>query len=304
VLGVRFGLVGTGHWARVTHAPALALASTDGVAFTAVWGRSQTAAGQLAAEHGITAYTDIDEFLGNVDAVAFSVPPDVQASIATKAAAAGKHLLLEKPVALTLAEADALVTAVEGSGVSTVVFFTLLFQPEVRAWLADVRAQTGWLSGAGRWLGTALRESSPFNTPWRREKGGLWDVGPHVISLLWACLGPVETVTAVAGQADITNLILGHQNATSTVTVTLSAPEQAAEASLHIWGEPGQAALPQTRGNTVTALRAAISELAENVKAHNPDHPCDVRFGRDIVRVLEAAERQRTETSQICPLVH
>jgi predicted dehydrogenase len=287
---MRFGLVGTGHWARVAHAPALA--SADGITFAAVWGRSPSAVGQLAAEYGLTTYTDIDDFLANVDAVAFSVPPDVQAPIATRAAQAGKHLLLEKPVALSTAEADALVAAVEQSGVASVVFFTARFEPEVRAWIARVRAQDGWLGGAAVLLGSALRGSSPFNTPWRQEKGALWDIGPHVISMLWACLGPVEAVTAVAGQADITHLILRHPDATSTATVTLSAPEQAADASLCLWGEPGRSYMPATKDDTVTTLRTAISELAENAKTSNPDHPCDVRFGRDIVRVLEEAQRQ------------
>jgi predicted dehydrogenase len=288
---MRFGLVGTGHWARVAHAPALA--STDGITFAAVWGRSRTATGSLAAEHGVTAYADVDGFLADVDAVAFSVPPDVQARIAVRAAAAGKHLLLEKPVALTVGDADALVAAVEDAGVASVVFFTSRFQPQVRAWLADVAAKGGWMGGSGTWLGASLDDSNPFNTPWRREKGGLWDLGPHVISLLWACLGPVDAVTAVAGEADVTNLILRHGNRTSTVTVTLSAPERAAGMSVRIWGEPGRSCLPEASGDTVTALRTPLNQLAANAKAGRQDHPCDVRFGRDIVRVLAQAERQR-----------
>ena len=44
---LRFGLVGTGHWAQITHAPALA--SAEGIEFAAVWGRSPDAAGALAA---------------------------------------------------------------------------------------------------------------------------------------------------------------------------------------------------------------------------------------------------------------
>jgi predicted dehydrogenase len=282
---MRFGLVGTGHWARVAHAPALA--GADGVTFTAVWGRSRAAAEALAAEFNVTAYDDIDDFLAAVDAVAFSVPPDVQAAIATRAAAAGKHLLLEKPVALSLADADTLVAAVEESGVSSVVFFTARFEPEVRAWIAEVTAQDGWLGGTAVLLASVLRGSSPFATPWRREKGGLWDVGPHVIAMLWACLGPVDAVTAVAGLEDITHLILRHGDVTSTVTLTLSAPEQAADTSLCLWGEPGRTYLPSTKNDVVTTLRTAIGELTRNAAAHNPVHPCDVRFGRDIVRVLD-----------------
>jgi predicted dehydrogenase len=293
---VRFGLVGTGNWARKTHAPALA--STDGITFSAVWGRSREAAQALAAEHGATAYDDIDAFLAGVDAVAFSVPPDVQAPIALRAAEQGKHLLLEKPVALATADADALVDAADRSGVSTVVFFTLRFQPEVRAWLADVAARDGWMGAAAIWRGGALRRMSRLDSPWRHEKGALWDIGPHVLSLLLPCLGPVDAVTAVAGSRDVTHLVFRHGGATSTATLTLSAPEQAAEASVSLWGEPGTSALPMSAADSVTALRTALTELLANANERNPAHPCDVRFGRDIVRILDQAQRQ------ICPLQH
>ena len=84
---LRFGLVGTGHWAQITHAPALA--STDGIEFAAVWGRNSGAAGELAGCYHATAYDDISAFLANVDAVAFAVPPGVQAPIAVRAARGG-----------------------------------------------------------------------------------------------------------------------------------------------------------------------------------------------------------------------
>src|SRR6059058_4044004 len=73
---LRFGLVGTGHWAWITHAPALA--STDGIEFAAVWGRNAGAAADLAASFHATAHHDLSEFLADIDAVAFAVPPHVQ----------------------------------------------------------------------------------------------------------------------------------------------------------------------------------------------------------------------------------
>jgi len=51
---------------------------------------------------------------------------------------------------------------------------------------------------------------------WRRDQGGLWDVGPHMVSLLWASLGPVTSVTADRGPADVTHLILHHQGGEGT----------------------------------------------------------------------------------------
>jgi predicted dehydrogenase len=206
---LRFGLVGTGHWARITHAPALA--STDGIEFAAVWGRNADAAAGLAADYGATAHHDLTAFLASVDAVAFAVPPDVQAPIAIRAASAGKHLLLEKPIAISAADADALASTVEQARVASVVFFTARFQADTRAWLAGVTATGGWAGGCAVWLGTAWQAGSPFSTPWRRDKGGLWDLGPHLISLLWASLGPVTSVTADPGLADITHLVLHHR---------------------------------------------------------------------------------------------
>jgi len=288
---LRFGLVGTGHWARITHAPALA--STDGIEFAAVWGRNAIAAADLAAMYGATAHHDLSAFLAEIDAVAFAVPPDVQAPIAIRASSAGKHLLLEKPIAVSVADTDALADAVGRASVASVVFFTARFQPDVRAWLAKVTATGGWAGGCAVWLGSALRAGNPFNTPWRRDKGGLWDLAPHVVSLLWASLGPVRSVTAEAGLGDITHLILHHENrVTSTVTVTIGAPVSAEFAELYVWGEAGRSVAPVETEQPATPLRTALTELAANARSGQVSHPCDVQFGRDIGRVLADAQRQ------------
>jgi predicted dehydrogenase len=163
----------------------------------------------------------------------------------------------------------------------------------VRAWLADVTSQDGWAGGGVTWLGSALQDASPFNTPWRRDKGGLWDLGPHAVSLLWACLGPVVSVTADAGRPDVTHLVLHHLGGpTSTVTVTLSAPEAAEGFDMYIWGEQGRSAAPPETGQPQRALRVALTELADNARSGRPSHPCDVNFGRDVGRVLTEAQRQ------------
>lgn len=295
---MRFGLAGTGYWAKITHAPALA--SLPDAELTAVWGRDAGAAATLAATCGATAQGDFDEFLGQVDAVAFAVPPHVQAPLAIRAAQAGKHLLLEKPVALSTAEADKLVAAVDEAQVASVVFFTWRFNREIRAWLTDEQARGGWAGegwsgGAAIWLGTALQDGNPFDTPWRREKGALWDLGPHLTGMLWACLGPVTEVTAVAGKADVKHLVLRHQTgATSTVTATLSAPEASAGVTMFVWGEAGRSVMPAELVDPVAALRTAAAELMTGVAEGRLAHPCDVRFGRDITRVLAAAEAQLT----------
>jgi predicted dehydrogenase len=293
---MRFGLAGTGYWAQITHAPALA--STPGTELAAVWGRDPAAAAALAGQHGATAQADFDAFLDSVDAVAFALPPHVQAPLAIRAAQAGKHLLLEKPVALSAGDADKLAAAVEEARVASVVFFTWRFNTEIRAWLTDARARggwsgEGWSGGATIWLGTSLAEDNPFNTPWRREKGALWDLGPHLVGMLWACLGPVTEVTAVAGKSDVTHLVLRHETGvTSTVTTTVSAPEAAEGVTVFVWGAAGRSVMPVELVDPVPALRTAAAELAAVAAEGRRDHPCDVRFGRDITRVLAEAESQ------------
>jgi predicted dehydrogenase len=296
---MRFGLIGTGYWARVTHATAIAL--TPGVTLSAIWGRNPQATADLAAEHGATPFAGadaIDAFLDGIDAVAFAVPPHVQAPIATRAARAGKHLLLEKPVALSTADADALVDAVDEAGVASIVFFTLRFAGEIRAWLTDENARSGWSGqgwsgGHGEWLGTVLNPDNPFSTPWRAEKGGLWDLGPHILSLLWACLGPITGVTATAGAKDLAHLVLTHDSgASSTATVTLSAPPAAAATNVYVWGEAGRSIMPTAPWDPVECLGTALGELLAMVETGQAKHPCDVHLGRDIVHVLATAQTQ------------
>jgi predicted dehydrogenase len=288
---MRFGLVGTGYWARIAHAPALA--STDGIELTAVWGRDPKAAAELGERHGAAAVTDFDEFLSQVDAVGFAVPPEVQGSLARRAAAAGKHLLLEKPIALSVADADGLVTAVRQAGVASVVFFTAQFQADVRSWLAEVASRDDWAGGSALWLGSALQDDSPFNTPWRRAKGGLWDLGPHLITSFWVTLGPVVSVTADQGAGGVAHLVLHHESGiTSAISVTMSVPEQSEYAELLLWGPGGKTAAPWEAGDPVVPLRTALTELVASARSGQPAHRFDVTFGREIVRVLADAQTQ------------
>jgi predicted dehydrogenase len=272
------------------HAPALA--STEGIRLAGVWGRNEHAAAALAGSYDCVRYDSFEDLLADVDAVAFSLPPDVQAGLAARAAAAGKHLLLEKPVATTPEAADALAAAVQAAGVASVVFFTGRFQQDMRDWLASVAGRQ-WTGGQAVWLGSALAEDSPFNTPWRRQKGALWDLAPHLVSLLWASLGPVHAVTADGGPGDVTHLVLHHDGgASSVITVTLGASAASDADDLWLWGDAGRSTAPGPTPDPVDALRRALTELAANARSGQPRHDCDVMFGRAVGAVLADAQRQ------------
>ncbi|MFC7969128.1 Gfo/Idh/MocA family protein [Streptomyces cinereoruber] len=287
----RIGLLGTGPWAGHTHAPALA-AHPD-VEFSGVWGRRPEAAEALAAASGTRAYEDVDALFAASDAVALALPPDVQAPLAVRAAAAGCHVLLDKPVATTVAGAREVTEAVEAAGVASVVFCTLRFAEPTASWIAERAAADGWFLGEAHWLGSLYGSGSTSEyaaSPWRREKGGLWDVGPHVLSVYLPVLGDVTEITAARGPGDTHHLVLRHASgASSTATLTLSAPPEAAEAALTLYGTEGRAEMPRWNG-AVDAFEAAVDALVASARTGAP-HPCDACFGLRLTEILTEAER-------------
>ena len=196
---MRFGVLGTGFWAKEVHAAALA-AHPD-AELVGVWGRDLAKAKAVGAEFDVAGLRRPRRAAGRRSTPCRSpLPPDVQAPLAERAAAAGKHLLLEKPIALDVAGADRVVTAVRDAGVASVVFFTFRFRRRRRPGWSRPPAPR-WPAGTASWLALA-RPDSPFDaSPWRKEHGALWDIGPHALSLLVPALGPVVSVQAGAGAA-------------------------------------------------------------------------------------------------------
>jgi predicted dehydrogenase len=291
-MALRFGVLGTGYWAREAHATALA--ASDRAELVGVWGRDPARTRAVADRFGVAGFDDLDRLLAEVDAVAIAVPPDVQAELAPRAAAAGCHLLLDKPLALSLEAADRVARAVADAGVASLVFFTLRFLPEVAAWVEQAAAAGGWRGGGGAWFGSVFSEpDSPFAaSPWRRRKGALWDLGPHMLALDLAVLGPVESVTAATGPYDTVLLSLRHEGgARSALGLSQSVPPPAALIRFQVHGPRGRSAVPRFDLAHLVALDEAIRQLAAMVAAGATGHPCDVRLGRDTVAVLEAAER-------------
>jgi predicted dehydrogenase len=290
-VAVRFGLFGTGPWATDVHGPALV--ASPAAELVGVWGRSPAKAGALAETLKVRAYDDVDALISDVDAVAVALPPDVQASVALRAARAGRHLLLDKPIALSTTDADAIVGEVDGRGLASVVFFTIRFQPEVEEFLAE---KTPWYGGRAVLHSSIFQAGNPFGaSPWRRERGGLWDIGPHALSLLLPALGTVEQVAAMTGPHDTTEVLMRHAGgAVSTMSLTLDAPPAARTFATVLYGPAGQVPVPGGSAPAVAAFGTAIDALVGQVGGGRPGHPCDVRLGRDVVAILAAADSART----------
>jgi predicted dehydrogenase len=292
---LRFGLLGTGYWAAETHAAGLR--GHPDAEFVGVWGRNPARARALADRYGVTAYPDPDALIADVDALTAALPPDVQAELALRAARAGRHLLLDKPVALTVAAADALVAAVDGSRVSALVFTTNRYRPEFADVLDEAVATGGWYGSRTTLYGANFLPGSPYaNSPWREEKGGLWDLGPHALASIVPVLGPVVEVAAMAAPARTYHLLLRHAGgAVSTAHLSIHQAPRAETWETVLYGPAGPRTLPGLTTHLVDAFRAAVARLAANVAAGVTRDPLDVHAGRDAVAVLAAAETAAAE---------
>ncbi len=103
---LRVGMIGAGRWAEA-HRSTLPHA---GATLVAVATGSEEGAARVRADWGVPATTDLDALLAlDVEAVIVATPNDLHAAQARRALAAGKHVLVEKPMALSVADADALV---------------------------------------------------------------------------------------------------------------------------------------------------------------------------------------------------
>lgn len=205
---VKVGLVGAGPWARAVHARVLAAGPETQL--TAVWARRAEAARETAEPHGAAAVARFEELLDGCEAVAFAVPPAVQAELAPLAAKAGKALLLEKPLGVDLASARRLANAVDAAGVVSQLVLTNRYHPATREFLG--RARELEITGARSCLLHGAFLGGEFATTWRLEHGALLDLGPHLLDLLDAAVGPIVRVRGTGDPRRWIELTCEHAN--------------------------------------------------------------------------------------------
>lgn len=281
---VTVGLIGAGPWAEMVHAPALA-AGPD-TTLVGVWARRPEA----AARFGVPVFARPEDLFEACEAVAFCVPPAVQAELAVRAARAGKALLLEKPLAADLDGALRLAEAVAAAGVPTQMVFTLRYSAATRRFLARVRELEPF-GGRAHNISGALH-GGPFRTPWRLERGALLDVGPHMIDLMDAALGPVTGVRAHGDPLRWVGLLLEHETgAVSEVSLSMAAHVPEGDCGAEVYGRHGAERLGADFGRDVFATM--VAEFARTVR-QGGGHPLDAAHGLRIQRVIAEAEAQLT----------
>ncbi|GAC1320464.1 MAG: Gfo/Idh/MocA family oxidoreductase [Acidimicrobiales bacterium] len=282
---MRVGLVGAGPWARIAHAPMLAAGPETVLA--GVWARRLEAAAELGGRHGVPAFSRYEDLLDGCEAVAFCVPPEVQATMAAEAARRGKAVLLEKPLALTLAGAEALADAIGTAGVGSLVVFTNRFAPAVRTFLSEAGALHAL--GGRAWILSGALLGGWFSTPWRLEHGALPDLGPHVIDLLDAALGPVVGIRAHGDSRKWVGLLLEHASgAVSEASLSGSIWPDARRSGCEVHAADASIAIDLGSSVGADAFDVVRREFAHVVRGGGP-HPLDVARGLYVQRLLASA---------------
>ncbi|MDB5308664.1 MAG: oxidoreductase [Gemmataceae bacterium] len=197
---VRIGLVGCG---KVGSIHAAALRSLPEAEFVAACDADAERAAAFAAGYGVRPFADVGVMLreGGVEAVVIGTPHPLHAAPAVLAAEAGVHVLVEKPMAATLADCDAMLAAARKAGVTLGVISQRRFYEPVRRMKAAIDAGKIGTPALGVFLMYSWREpayyrSDPWRGKWDTEGGGvLVNQSPHQLDILLWLMGPAAEVS-------------------------------------------------------------------------------------------------------------
>jgi predicted dehydrogenase len=270
------------------HAPVLAEGPETVLA--GIWSRNEERGRELAQRHGVPWMARVEELFDRCDAVAFAVPPDVQAELAMQAARAGRALLLEKPIAGDLNGAQRLSDAVGEAGVVTQIVLSWRYSSAVRELIA-LAPTLDPVGGRGHFISSALL-GGPFATPWRLERGALLDLGPHLVDLLAACLGPVMSVRAHGRSTGWCGLLLEHETgAVSEASMCAVAGGRPSSSGVDVHGRDKSAGIDCSTAVGPDVFTVMRAEFADAVRTGRP-HLLDVEHGLRLQRVVAEAEAQ------------
>lgn len=220
----KVGIIGYG-WASEAHIEAINATSYAQV--NAVWSSRKLDSAQLSLKHRsqITCYTDLDKMLANPDIHVVSICsyPYEHTGQAIAAAKAGKHLIIEKPLALTWEDCLSIQSAVEEAGVKTCVCFECRFSNQVttiksvidKGLLGRIHyAEVDYYHGVGPWYGQYR-----WNT--KKDSGGssLLSAGCHALDAMLLFMGnDVETVSGYSTSSANKDFAV-YEYPTSSVTI-------------------------------------------------------------------------------------
>ena len=306
-------LVGCG---RISRNHLDAIARIAGLRLTGVCDSVEERAKSVGEEFGVPSYTNYADMLKRADAdvVTIATPSGLHSVQGVAAAKAGKHVITEKPMAITLEQADALVTATDTAGVKLFVVKQNRLNPAIQLLKRAVdKGRFGRIYLANttvRWhRPQEYYDAASWRGTWEFDGGAFMNQASHYVDLIQWLMGPVESVTAkTATQArrieaeDSGVAVLKFRNgALGVIEVNVLTYPRNWEGSITIIGEKGTAKIGGTAVNKVEHW--AFAEYDDDDKqietaATNP--PTVYGFGhegyyRNVLSVLRGEAQPDTD---------
>lgn len=309
---MRFALIGAGNIAKIYLD---AIANIPGAEIAVLCNRTEATGRALADQAGAAWTSDYGEAVGreDVDAVIVATPSGTHMEIGVAGAEAGKHLLIEKPLDITLARVDALIAAAQRAGVVLACVFPQRFTTGAEQAKAAVEAgRLGRLTlcdAVVKWHRPQSYYDGSWRGTWALDGGGaLMNQSIHFVDLLQWLAGPVTTVqgtiATLAHQMETEDtaaavLRFAHGGVGSIVGATSSWPGEPARVSLH--GEQGTIIIEEGQivrweladATTEEKARLLAGEASGGSGAGDPMAIGSEKHRRQLVDFIEAVEAGR-----------
>lgn len=295
---LNFGLIGCG---RVAPRHAQSLEQVREARLVAVADIRADRAQHFAEEYRAEAHLDYCELLArsDVEAVSICVPSGLHAQVTVDALAAGKHVLVEKPIALNLADADRMIAAAREKGLTLGVVLQNRYNSPMQQLrrLVDEgglgRLHLG--NATVRWYRPQSYYEDGWHGTWAMDGGALMNQSIHHIDAMQWFLGPVQSVQAYTATRahrmeaeDVGVAVLRFASGALGVVEgsTLTWPQNL-EGSLALFGEHGSVKIDGTALNRITLWKVAgqLEQEAEILTSQRVDPPSVYGYShREVIR--------------------
>jgi predicted dehydrogenase len=309
---LRFGLIGCG---RVAPRHAQSLQQLPETHLVAVADLRANRAEHFAQEYQATAYTDYHALLErrDVDAVSVCVPSGLHAQVTLDALHAGKHVLVEKPIAITLADADRMIETAQRVGCTLGVVLQNRYNhpmQQVRALIDRGKMGRLYLGNACvRWYRPQSYYEDDWHGTWAMDGGALMNQSIHHIDALQWFLGPARAVYAYTATLahkmeaeDVGVAVVRFANgALATIEGSTLTWPQNLEGSVAIFGEHGSVKIGGTALNRIVLwkVEGELEQEAELLTSQVVDPPSVYGYShrevlRDFAHAVMAGSRPGT----------
>jgi UDP-N-acetyl-2-amino-2-deoxyglucuronate dehydrogenase len=289
---LNFALVGCGRIAK-KHAGNLAEGHIPGASLSAVCDIKEERARFYGEKYKVPWFTDMHEMLktkgDEIDVLNILTPSGDHAQNAIDLAPYGKHLVVEKPMALTLHDADQMIKACDHSGIKLFVIKQNRFNLPVKKLREAVEADRFGKMVMGtvrvRWMrDQAYYDQDPWRGTWQHDGGVFANQAIHHVDLLQWMMGPVESIYAKSAtrlvniEAEDTGVVIVKftSGALGIIEATTATRPKNLEGSVSIMGEKGTVEIGGFAVNEMTTWnfteeKEEDKEVLEKYKQNPPD---------------------------------